>query len=367
MVIFLSKDIDNEDGYIDGIVSQIQQVPKGEDLELAVTSGGGDIFQAERIYNAIMQHEGRTLYTGIGAAASAAATLGSAFDVVDLDSDIEFMVHKARPAKGDIKDASEEQRGVINRWNQRAYTRFLKKGGDKDFLAQVFLNEEYKDFYLTAKEAQSYGLGNAVQITRENGDPMKIAAKKEYESKLNHKEMFGKTKEKGTLKVLAALDGRQIAFMSEGDQPIKGSVLTVVGSNELLTGKVAFEKFVASVGEANEVEAIEEAPEAEVSDEEKASMMERLDALEAAVQSLVDALKPAEDEAVIEAKKEEDEKIEAKKAEGVEAVKALMDEALAVAATIKTGFKLGRVEDKHEPLMSRLTEKELRIQAIRQS
>ena len=44
--VYLSREIENEDGYIDSVIDEIRNVPQGEELQMLITCIGGDTFQA---------------------------------------------------------------------------------------------------------------------------------------------------------------------------------------------------------------------------------------------------------------------------------------------------------------------------------
>lgn len=294
--IYLSKGIYNEgegyDGYIDSIINQIKSVPENEDLKLLVTSTGGDVFQGERLTRAILEHKGETFYVGIGMAASMAGNLISAFDNVEIDKGIEFMLHQAH-SEGNTPEIN----ALILRANKRAYDRLVAKGGDEPFLRKVFLSSEKKDFYISTDDFKKYGLGKVTEIKRENSEPYKVAAKLEYKSNTMSE------KKAETLKIIESSNGKQYVFTSANDKPSKGDVLTMVGSNELITGALRFGSVVASVGEGNTVEAVideVESVEGDVMTEIK-DIKNRLAALE----------EKAGSEETTEMSKDEDEEVEA--------------------------------------------------------
>jgi ATP-dependent protease ClpP protease subunit len=359
--IFLSQEIDNTNGYIDFVVSEIKAVPSGDALNMLITCVGGDIFQGDRINRAILEHDGATKATVIGLAASMAGVLLSAFDEVELDSDAEIMLHKAHIPNTEVDELSNEQIQGIERFNRRAYSRLDSMGVDSDVLNEIFLSKEVKDVWLTAKEAESVGLGKVVKIERKDSKPFKIAASLDLQQIKNKYSTMGLfNKDKKVTRVATLKDGRQVTFLSETEAPVKGSILNLVGSNDSLKGKVNFKNnLVAEVDEEGKVVDLEEAPVSEVNDEEKAAMLERLATLEESVNKMLEAMGEKEEEPAAEAKAmEEKDKEYAAKMEKLEdshkAMADLLKNTLEVAANIKGSFTPLKVENKHEGIMDGL-------------
>jgi ATP-dependent protease ClpP protease subunit len=361
MEIFLTQEIDNEKGYVDQVVSEIKAVPKDEMLNMLITCVGGDIFQGDRINRALLEHDGHTKATVIGLAASMGGVLLSAFDEVEIDSDAEIMLHKAHIPGIEYDELTDEQRQGIDRFNRRAHARLESMGVDDILLDEIFLSKEIKDVWLTAKEAESLGLGKVVKIERRNSKPFAIAAKLDIQKIKNDKVKMGLfNKNKKVTRVATLKDGRQVVFTSEKETIEVGSIVNLVGSNELLTGKLRFQNnLIAEIDEENKVSAMEEEEVSnEVSDDEKAQMMESIKELQEAVSKILEAMNAGgEEEEVAAAKAKVDKEYKDKMKEMEETkdtLSALLKNTLEVAKNIKGDFKPMKVEDKHESIMDNL-------------
>lgn len=368
-IVNLTKAIENESGYIDEVVDQIKSVPKGETLEMHVTCEGGDTFQGARLHRAIMEHEGQTKFVGIGLAASMGGVLISAFDEVEMDEDLDLMLHKAHIPSVPVDELDESQKTMISRFNKRAYAKLLSRGVDEDFLNKVFLSDNTDDHWLTAKEAEALGIGNVVRIERRDSKPFKMAA----ELKLKFNKMFG-TKNKGVLRTATLKDGRTVAFTSEKETIAKGDTVQLVGSAELLTGKVELENnLVMEMAEGNVVDEIEEveAPKAEVTPEQIEELMLKVAEMEKALSEIIkgkqsDEEMEAKAEAEAEAKAEDEDKME----NTVKAAQDILNQFTKAAASLKSDFKLEAPDNKHEKVdkaLNHLSEGERRgveLQAV---
>lgn len=356
MEVFLSREIKNEDGYIDEIVSAIKSVPRDEELVMLITCIGGDTFQGDRLHRAILEHRNKTKAVVIGIAASMGASLLSAFDDVEFDPDCELMFHKARitDERGNVLDEyTDEQQERINVFNQKIYERFLKRGADKEFLYQVFLSDSTDNFWLSAAEAENMRLGLVVPVERRNGEPItaeafenayRVAAKldlSQIKKNYNQKEMGLFKKE--ISRVHSLVDGRQVIVTSNKEEIQVGDVLTLAGSNDSLEGKIRLTNNIeAEIDKENKVVNMQEVSN-EVSDEEKAEIMARIEDLEKAVKALIE--KESGDTEEVE-NKEEMEKEKAELKENLQAVQNLGEEVMKVAALISTTAKLETPENK---------------------
>lgn len=359
--IFLSQEIDNDNGYVDSIIYQIKAVPQDETLNMLITCVGGDVSQGDRINRAVLEHGGSTKAIVIGLAASMGGVLLSAFDEVELDADAEIMLHKAHIPGIEPEDLTNEQKKVMDRFNRRAYARLESMGVDTDILNEIFLSKEIKDVWLTAKEAESIGLGKVVKIERRNSKPFTIAASlniPQIKNKYSKMGLF--TKNKKVTRVATLKDGRQVVFVSESDKPEKGTIVNLVGSNELLTGKIKFQNnLVAEIDEENKVVDMEEEEPTtnELEENKAAEMMERIATLEEALAKVLEKMNGGDEDEEAQAKAKQDEEYKAKMQKLEDSQKVLKDlvsNTLEVAKNIKGDFKPAKIEDKHEGVMDAL-------------
>jgi ATP-dependent protease ClpP protease subunit len=370
--IFLTQAIDNSDGYIDDVVSQIMAIPADEPLEMLITCEGGDVFQGARLHRAVLEHNGSTNAVVIGLAASMGGVLLSAFDTVEIDNEADIMLHKAHIPEAKPEDVTLEQSAMIARFNKRAYGRMLSAGVNEEFLNEVFLSNSNADVWLTASEAQEMGIGKVVKIERRDSKPFKVAASldiNKLKNKTNNMGIF----DKPVMRVLTVSDGRQIVFNSKKEDLQKGDKISLVGSGDSLKGELRLSaSLVAEIGDDNEVKAVNEvaAPVAEIDPQSFADLQAMVADLQTAVQGIIDAMgsKEAEevtpDAAVTAQLSAIDEK--AKELENSTAtVKALLESTLKAAATISSSFKLEKPENKSEKIFSGLTAQQEQAKKLR--
>ena len=183
-------------------------------------------------------------------------------------------------------------------------------------LDKIFLSDETKDFWFTAKEAEAAGIGYVTRIERRDSQPFKVAAKLDIQNiKKTYKEMRLLDENKAVARIINTLDGRQLIFSSENEAVAKGDTLQLVGSNENLQGKIKLSATLeATVDEENKVVDLADV-EAEISDDQLSEAMSRIEAIET---SLAELLKKGKGEgetpeAVAEAEVEAKAKEESKK------------------------------------------------------
>ena len=126
--VYLSREIDNDNGYIDQVIDEIKAVPQDVELHMLITCIGGDTFQGDRIYRAISEHGGKTKAIVIGAAISMGASILPAFDSVEIDPGAELMYHSARPKANDGEELTDEQQGLVDRFNKKTMNRMINNG-----------------------------------------------------------------------------------------------------------------------------------------------------------------------------------------------------------------------------------------------
>ena len=367
--VFLTREIENENtGYVDEVVRNIKSVPNNEELHLLDTCVGGDTMQGDRIYRAIEEHGGKTTAVVIGYAVSMGASILPAFDSVDLDPEAKLMFHTARPKDGS-KDFTETEAMLVDDFNKKTAKRMLDKGINADFVQKVFFDEPGEDHWLTAKEAQDLGIGKISPVDKEKRkDQFAIAAKLDMSKFKNENSM--KLFAKAVPRVINLSDGRQAIFNSKKEELAVGDTLTLVGSDEKLTGKIQLENnLLAELSGTAEVVNVEEVPVTEnvVTDEAFAQLSEAVQSLAGEVQGIMEwktemmgAEEGATEEQAIEAKQREEiaashkeilDKTD-KATEMLAKTQDTLENVLKMTASIKTTAKLDPIEDKREELNS---------------
>lgn len=161
--------ISNDDKWIYNLFGMDSTAPKdivlpetGEDVEVTINSGGGDVYAGSEIYTALRDYAGAVNVKIAGIAASAASVIAMAGNKVSISPTAQLMIHNvASVVQGDYRGLEHES-NVLKNYNKsiaNAYT--AKTGKDMDDLLAL-MNEET---WFTAEEAVEQGFCDEVMFT----------------------------------------------------------------------------------------------------------------------------------------------------------------------------------------------------------
>lgn len=145
----------------------------GEDIDVEINSGGGDVFSASEIYAALRSYKGSVKIHVVGLAASAASVIACAGQS-DIAPTAQMMVHNVSTyAAGDFHDMQHaaEMLKQANRSIASAYT--TKTGmSEKDVLDLMDA-----ETWITAQDAVDYGLIDEIAgVAKETTAPLALVA-----------------------------------------------------------------------------------------------------------------------------------------------------------------------------------------------
>ena len=145
----------------------------GEDIDVEINSGGGDVFSASEIYAALRLYKGSVKIHVVGLAASAASVIACAGQS-DIAPTAQMMVHNVSTyAAGDFHDMQHaaEMLKQANRSIASAYT--TKTGmSEKDVLDLMDA-----ETWITAQDAVDYGLIDEIAgVAKETTAPLALVA-----------------------------------------------------------------------------------------------------------------------------------------------------------------------------------------------
>lgn len=144
-------------------VHTVIQEANGEDLEVEINSGGGDVVAGNEIYTALRRYKGNVTIIISGMAASAASYIATARRCEISPVGI-FMIHNVSGgARGDYHEMDKESKilQTINRSIAMAYIDKTKMNLDD------LLDLMDKESWLTAEEALNYGFVDAIIESQE--------------------------------------------------------------------------------------------------------------------------------------------------------------------------------------------------------
>lgn len=142
------------------IVEQAIADAAGDDIEVEINSGGGDVFSGSDIYTALKAYgKATTIVTGI--AASAASVIAMAGRTVKISPTAQIMIHNVSSiACGDYRDLKHESDVVKNYNDTIANAYVLKTNMDRKELLKMMDNETW----LTAQQAKEKGFVDEIMF-----------------------------------------------------------------------------------------------------------------------------------------------------------------------------------------------------------
>lgn len=133
------KDVNNE----------IQDA-KGDDLEIEINSGGGDVFAGSEIYTILMDYNGNVAVKIVGIAASAAGVVAMAGKPVMMSPTAQIMIHNVISMQfGDYR-AMEHEAEVLKNYNTSIANAYKLKTGMEEKELLKLMN---KETWFTAQKA----------------------------------------------------------------------------------------------------------------------------------------------------------------------------------------------------------------------
>lgn len=143
----------------------------GQDIEIDINSGGGDIFAGSEIYTAIRSYKGNKLINIVGLAASAASVIAMAAKSQITPTGM-FMIHNVSSgSQGDYRDMQHSAEVLITA-NQSIANAYKEKTGlsDKELLA-LMDNETW----MSAEDAVKNKFVDGVMFSQKYSNQKKLA------------------------------------------------------------------------------------------------------------------------------------------------------------------------------------------------
>jgi ATP-dependent Clp protease protease subunit len=126
------------------------EAAKGEELEIEINSGGGDVYAGSDIYTALKGYAGNVTTKIVGLAASAASVIAMAGKKTMISPTAQLMIHNVWSwAVGDYRDL-EHEADVLKGWNKSIANAYMLKTGMEQ---KELLNLMNKESWLTAQQA----------------------------------------------------------------------------------------------------------------------------------------------------------------------------------------------------------------------
>lgn len=133
----------------------------GEDVEIIINSGGGDVYSGSEIYTALMDYKGKKTVKIVGVAASAASIIAMAGDKVLISPTAQIMIHNVRSnGSGDYRDF-EHRADVLKNYNKSIANAYRLRTGLSE---KELLDLMDKESWFTAQEAVENKLADEIMF-----------------------------------------------------------------------------------------------------------------------------------------------------------------------------------------------------------
>ncbi len=276
----LHNEIDNKENFMSNLISEVSAVRDGEDIEINMSSFGGDVMLGMPLGETLLKHRGHTKMIIDGACGSMGAFLATYFDETVATRGATFMFHKA---SCNASDADHGAKKTVNIVNANFRMRMEERGINNAMITRIF--DDGEEVYLSAKEAETAKvIDRVIKTERKSGNPIEmiVATIPNFIKKIMSK--------KNKFVVVALMDGDKKELLAVFETPNgvieEGTVLMPVEGTEMVAGDYTFEGNVITVDGAGKVTAIKPAETLEAKKDDKEKTVEAVG--EEAVQAMVD-------------------------------------------------------------------------------
>lgn len=160
----------------------------GEDIEVHINSGGGDVYAGSEIYTALRSYSGKVVVKIVGIAASAASVIAMAGDEVEISPTAQIMIHNVSSNVSGDHNALLHEAEVLEGFNKSIANAYIYKTGkalddllslmDKTtwFDAESAVNQGFADKIMFAEEiAPTFAASETPMIPHDFIEEMKSA------------------------------------------------------------------------------------------------------------------------------------------------------------------------------------------------
>ena len=160
----------------------------GEDIEVHINSGGGDVYAGSEIYTALRSYSGKVVVKIVGIAASAASVIAMAGDEVEISPTAQIMIHNVSSNVSGDHNALLHEAEVLEGFNKSIANAYIYKTGkalddllslmDKTtwFDAESAVNQGFADRIMFAGEiAPTFAASETPMIPHDFINKMKSA------------------------------------------------------------------------------------------------------------------------------------------------------------------------------------------------
>lgn len=133
----------------------------GEDVEVMINSGGGEIFSGSEMYSILKNYPGKVTVKIVGLAGSAASVIAMAGDVVEISPTAQIMIHNVSTyEEGDFNDLRHTADVIENSTKALSNAYMLKTGLSTEELLDLM----EKETWLSAGQAVEKGFADKIMF-----------------------------------------------------------------------------------------------------------------------------------------------------------------------------------------------------------
>ncbi|QCV56266.1 head maturation protease, ClpP-related [Thermoactinomyces vulgaris] len=146
-------------------VSNVIEQLDGEEVEVEINSGGGDVYSGSEIYTSLKNYPGKVNVKITGIAASAASVIAMAGDRVQISPTAQIMIHNVSSTRsGDYRDMQHEA-GILENYNKSIANAYMLKTGLSQEKLLEYMN---KETWLNAQQAKELGFVDEIMFDEGN-------------------------------------------------------------------------------------------------------------------------------------------------------------------------------------------------------
>lgn len=150
------------------VISIIDKL-NGEDLEVDINSGGGDVFAGSEIYTAIRNYKGNVIINCVGLAGSAASVILTAGKNKITPTGMVMIHNTSGSARGDYHDMDKSSE-ILQQANKAISNAYIEKTG---MTQEALLELMDKETWMTAQEAIEYGFVDEIMENKNQNQSLK--------------------------------------------------------------------------------------------------------------------------------------------------------------------------------------------------
>ena len=144
----------------------------GEDIDVDINSGGGDVFAGSEIYSALRAYHGKVNIHVVGFCASAASVIAMA-GYSDISPTAQMMVHNVSMWESGDYHAHDKASEILQTANRSIAAAYVEKSGMEEKEALKLMDRET---WLTAQEAVDYGLIDKIAEPNQTNATLQLVA-----------------------------------------------------------------------------------------------------------------------------------------------------------------------------------------------